>query len=68
MSEEKYNAFAFQVNNIYVCVYVCMYMKDQQHPNNKARRLIFHSWNKKGSKMKDILLIFFFFSSVVLVS
>lgn len=43
MSEEKYNAFAFQVNNIYVCVYVCMYMKDQQHPNNKARRLIFHS-------------------------
>lgn len=55
--------FAFQVKNVYVCVYVCMYIKEQQHPNNKARRLIFHSCNKKGSKIKYILLIFFFLYS-----
>lgn len=27
MSEEKYNAFAFQVKNIYVCVYMYVYKR-----------------------------------------
>jgi len=33
-----------------------MVIKEQKHPNKKARRLIFCSCNKKDSKIKYILL------------
>lgn len=33
-----------------------VYIKEQQHPNKKARRFVSHCCNKKGSKIKYILL------------